>query len=180
MRIIAENCIALIIDYQEKLMPVMHEREALVKRSEILINGLKALAVPMMVTQQYTKGIGMTVPEVLEAVGTHDYYDKMTFSCWDDETIQTAIKDTGKKYIIICGIEAHICVLQTCIDLKEAGYIPVLVTDCISSRKASDLKIALNRARDEGVVLTSSEAILFELLRKAGQETFKTISKLIK
>lgn len=180
MRITRENTIALIIDFQEKLMPVMACKEDLEKRTDILIRGLKALEIPMYITQQYTKGLGMSIASVYEAAETKDYLEKITFSCYDEEGIRSVIDSSGCKNIVICGIEAHICVLQTCIDLKEAGYQPILVTDCISSRKRSDKEMALTRAQQEGILLTTSEAILFELTRISGTQTFKIISKLIK
>ena len=104
----------------------------------------------MVMTQQYTKGIGMTIPSITEAAGISEYFDKITFSCFEDEAVRSKMEALGKKTVIVCGIEAHICVLQTCIDLKAAGYTPVLVTDCISSRKASDKEVALMRAQSEG------------------------------
>ena len=134
----------------------------------------------MLFTQQYTKGIGMTIPSLFEAAGEEKYFDKITFSCMDDETIRNAVEASGKKNVIVCGIESHICVLQTCMDLKEAGYTPILVVDCMSSRKESDKEIAILRAQQEGILLTTTEAILFELTRKAGNPTFKEISRLIK
>lgn len=180
MRILKEDTIALVVDFQEKLMPVMAYKKELEARTGILLNGLKALEVPMIITQQYTKGIGMSIPPVFEAAGTDVFYDKVTFSCYEDEQIKKAVDESGCKNVIVCGIESHICVLQTCIDLKAAGYNPILVTDCISSRKLSDKEIALLRAQQEGVTLTTSEAILFELTRKAGSPVFKEISRLIK
>lgn len=180
MRLLLEDTMALVVDYQERLMPVICENEELKKRSVVLLKGLKALGVPMVVTQQYTKGIGMTIPEITDAVGSSDYFDKITFSCFEDEAVRKEIFKLGKKVVLVCGIEAHICVLQTCIDLKTAGYTPVLVTDCIGSRKDSDRQIALMRARSEGILLTTTESILFELTRKAGSPVFKEISKLIK
>lgn len=180
MRILKEDTMALVIDFQEKLMPVMDKAEALEARTGILLKGLRTLEVPMLFTQQYTKGIGMTIPSLFEAAGEEKYFDKITFSCMDDEAIRNAVEAGGKKNVIVCGIESHICVLQTCIDLKEAGYTPILVVDCMSSRKESDKEIAILRAQQEGILLTTTEAILFELTRKAGNPTFKEISRLIK
>lgn len=180
MRLLAENTMALIVDFQEKLMPVMADQEALEKRTDILIRGLKTLDIPMLLTQQYTRGIGMTIPSVREAVGTDEYFDKITFSCFEDAAVHDKIEELGRGNVIVFGIEAHICVLQTCIDLKAAGYTPVLVTDCISSRNPADKDIALLRAQAEGILLTTSEAVLFELTRKAGSPVFKEISRLIK
>lgn len=180
MRLLLEDTMALVVDYQERLMPVIHDHEALAGRSAVLLNGLRTLGVPMVMTQQYTKGIGMTIPQITEAVGSSDYFDKITFSCFEDEQIRKQIFKTGKKVVLVCGIEAHICVLQTCIDLKAAGYVPVLVADCIGSRRESDREIALMRAQSEGILLTTTEAVLFELTRKAGSPVFKEISRLIK
>jgi len=176
MRIELEQSVAVAVDYQAKLMPVMHEKEALIERSGILLAGLRVLGVPTCITQQYTKGLGMTVPEIIEVIGSEEYIEKIEFSSY--EAITKFIK--GKKFVIVCGIESHICVLQTVIDLKAKGFQPVLVTDCISSRKAEDKKIALKRARDEGAILTTSESLLFELLKKAGTDTSKKIQRLVK
>lgn len=180
MRIRKEEAIALVVDYQEKLMQVMTEKEELEKRAEILLKGLNILGVPMIVTQQYTKGLGMTVPVLQQAAGTEHFSEKITFSCMENEDIRRSVQESGKKYVIVCGIEAHICVLQTCIDLKEAGYETILVMDCISSRKETDKEGAILRAQQEGVLLTTLEALLFELTRTAGTPVFKEISRLIK
>ena len=180
MRLLLEDTMALIVDYQERLMPVIYEHDELEKKSCTLLKGLRTLGVPMVMTQQYTKGIGMTIPSITEAAGISEYFDKITFSCFEDEAVRSKMEALGKKTVIVCGIEAHICVLQTCIDLKAAGYTPVLVTDCISSRKASDKEVGLMRAQSEGILLTTTESILFELTRKAGSPVFKEISRLIK
>lgn len=181
MRILAEDTLALIIDYQERLVPVIHNNEELIHNSRILIKGLRALDIPLLVSQQYTKGIGMTVPEIKKAVGDgFEYLDKITFSCADNDEIFKKIMDLGRKNIIICGIEAHICVLQTVIDLIQKGFRVILVEDCIGSRKENDKKIAVQRAAKEGASLTTYEAILFELTRVAKTDVFKEISGLIK
>ena len=170
MLIRREDVAAVAVDYQERLMPVMQEKEALLAHSVILLRGLKELGVPIYLTQQYTRGLGMTVPEIVEAAGTREYLEKISYSA-AEEVIP---KLGGKKSVILCGIESHICVLQTVIDLKSRGFQPVLVTDCISSRKARD------RARLEGAILTTYEALLFELLGKAGTTEARKIQKLIK
>ena len=172
MRIEREHTAALIVDFQERLVPAIADHEALMERVRILLQGLKALEIPMTVTQQYTKGLGMSVPEVWEASGETEYLDKISFSA-----LEVA---EPKKYILVCGMEAHCCVLQTVIDLAGAGYVPVLVTDCIGSRRESDREMAIRRAEQEGAVLTSSEAILFELLKEAGTPLSKEILKIVK
>jgi nicotinamidase-related amidase len=123
----------------------------------------------------------MTVPQLATLFGDGFLYeDKITFSCADDEVIIKKIEDTGKKNILIFGIEAHICVLQTAIDLLEKGYNVILVENCISSRKEKDRIIGIQRAVAEGAILTTYEAILFELTRSAKHNSFKEISSLIK
>ncbi len=181
MRINVENSVAIIVDYQEKLVPVMKDGEQVIRNGAILIQGLRELEVPIYVTQQYTKGLGDTVVSIKEALGTLQgemttHIEKIRFSAFED--IKECI--TGKKYVIVCGIEAHICVLQTVIDLAAAGYIPILVVDCISSRKEVDMEYAIERAKREGAVLTTYEAILFELLEIAGTKQSKKIQKLIR
>lgn len=176
MRIERERAVALVIDYQEKLVPVMHEKETLIHNSCILLEGLNILEVPMVLTQQYTKGLGMTVEEIISAAETSAYIDKISFTAFD--CVKEQIKD--KKFVIVCGIETHICVLQTVIDLKAAGFVPVLVADCVSSRKAEDKQVALERARQEGAIVTTYESLLFELLKVAGTDTSKKIQKLIR
>lgn len=176
MRIEAKDSVAIVVDYQEKLLPVMSQKELLLDNTEILLAGLRELGIPMVITQQYTKGLGDTLPELKDVMGISEYKEKIKFSAFDEirEEIQ------GKKFVIICGIEAHICVLQTLIDLKANGYIPVLVEDCISSRTEHNKKIAVERARWEGAILTTYESLLFELLKEAGTPTSKKIQRLVK
>ena len=176
MRIERENTVALVIDYQEKLVPVMDEKERLIQNSSILLAGLKYLGVPMIVTQQYTKGLGITVQEIREAMERDDYIDKISFTAFD--SVKEQIMD--KKFVIVCGIEAHICVLQTVIDLVEAGFVPVVVEDCLSSRKPNDKEVAIRRMLQEGAIVTTYESLLFELLKIAGTEESKRIQRLIK
>lgn len=176
MRIERNNTVALVIDYQEKLVPVMDEKERLIQNSSILLAGLKYLGVPMIVTQQYTKGLGITVQEIREAMESDDYIDKISFTAFD--SVKEQIRD--KKFVIVCGIEAHICVLQTVIDLVEEGFVPVVVEDCISSRKPNDKEVAIRRMLEEGAIVTTYESLLFELLKIAGTEESKRIQRLIK
>lgn len=176
MRIEREHTAALIVDFQERLVPAIADHEALMERVQILLRGLQALEIPMTVTQQYTKGLGMSVPEIWEASGETEYLDKISFSAL--EVAEPKIHD--KQYILVCGMEAHCCVLQTVIDLAGAGYVPVLVTDCIGSRRETDREMAVRRAGQEGAILTTSEAILFELLKEAGTPLSKEILRIVK
>lgn len=176
MRIEVEQTAALVIDYQEKLVPVMYEKERFLSNSVILLQGLNVLGVPMYVTQQYTKGLGTTISQIAKAVGTENYIEKISFSAY--EQVKELLK--GKTYVIVCGIETHICVMQTVIDLKANGFVPVIVTDCVSSRKEVDREIALLRMQKEGAIVTTYESLLFELLKEAGTEKSKKIQRLIK
>lgn len=179
MRIRQEETTALIIDYQESLVPVVQDGAELVRNTKLLVEGLKIIGIPLIITTQYKKGLKDTVGEISKAAEGAEAIDKITFSCFGNEDIRRVL-GTVRKNVLICGIEAHICVLQTVIDLREAGYNVVLVEDCISSRKENDKKIALRRAEAEGALLTTYEAILFELTQYAGTDKFKAISKLIK
>lgn len=180
MRITSENTIALCVDYQEKLVPAMSSSQELLHHSSILLKGLRVLDVPVLITQQYTKGLGETVPEILEAAGDCPIFDKLTFSCYQNEAIRDAIRASGRTTVLIFGIEAHVCALQTVIDLLEDGYHVVFVEDCVDSRNPSDKTVALKRAAKEGAILTTCEAILFELTQIAGNDRFKQISRLVK
>ena len=180
MRIKPEETQCMVIDMQEKLLPAMYNRKDCENRVAMLVRGLRALEVPFMLTQQYTKGLGNTVQEIYDAAGSEEFFDKRTFSCAQDEAIVAALKERGRKNVLICGTEAHVCVLQTCIDLKEMGYQPILVTDAIASRKKNDHKLAMKRAIQEGVLLTTAEAVLFELTVDSRNPKFREISNLVK
>lgn len=180
MRITKENTAGLVIDIQERLFPVMNNKEILLKNCEILLRGLSELQVPILATQQYTKGLGETLSEIKSAVENFEPIEKTDFSCCDEPAFITKLQNTHAKNIIICGIEAHVCILQTAVDLKQAGYNPVVVVDCVSSRAKENLELAKERFRHEGILMTSYESILFELTRSAKATGFKTISKLVK
>ncbi len=183
MRILPEKTQCIVIDMPERLMPAMNDRAFCEERALILIRGLRMLDIPLMITQQYTKGLGRSIPAVYEAAGTDEYFEKNAFSCARDEKILAALKSgsrEGRDNILVCGTETHVCVLQTCIDLKNHGFQPVLVTDAIMSRKKADKKTALQRAVQEGLLLTTAEAILFELMLDSRNPNFREISKLVK
>jgi nicotinamidase-related amidase len=180
MRILKEYTIGLVIDIQERLVPVMEDPETLIENCQKLIQGLQILGLPLLVTQQYTKGLGETIDEIKSVINDFQYIEKKDFSCLDEPNVAEKLALSGAKNVIICGIEAHVCVLQTAIDLKEAGYTPVVVFDCVSSRAFDNVDLAAERFRYEGILMTSMESILFELTRSAGASEFKEISKLVK
>lgn len=180
MRINVEETLFCLVDVQEKLFPHISNKEELEKNLLILVKGLKALNVPFIVNEQYKKGIGETIPSLKELVDTYPSFEKTTFSCCQNEPTMEAIKAANKKVVIVAGIETHVCVLQTCIDLIEAGLEVVLVTDCCSSRKQKDTDIALQRLIQAGVIPTTYESLLFELTLNAKNPCFKEISSLVK
>jgi nicotinamidase-related amidase len=180
MRILRENSVGLVIDIQERLVPAMEENEIFVENSKKLIQGLQILGLPLLVTQQYTKGLGETIDEVKALIPDFEYIEKKDFSCLDEPVFAEKLALSGAKTVIICGIESHVCVLQTAIDLRVAGYTPVVVLDCVASRSFDNVDLAAERFRYEGIMMTSFESILFELTRGAGAPGFKEISKLVK
>lgn len=180
MRILKEDAIGLIIDIQERLHPKIYGYQELGANTQILVQGLKALSVPLLVTQQYTKALGPTVEPIREVLGEFEYHEKISFSCCDTPDFAADLEKQGKKHVIIAGEETHVCVLQTALDLLALGYQPVVVEDCVSSRKLSDKDVAIARIRQAGGIITTHESVLFELTRFAGSGTFKQISRLVK
>jgi len=180
MRINREQTAFLLIDVQERLYPHIYGHEQLTENLKILIQGLKTLNIPMIVTQQYTMGLGKTIECICQTLGDFQHIEKTAFSCYDEPRVSEELAGLGKKFIIVAGIETHVCVLQTTVDLLAAGYIPVVIEDCVSSRKEQDRKTALQRMAKEGAIISSYESILFELLRFSGTEEFKAISRLVK
>lgn len=180
MRIKKNDTIALVIDIQERLLPHINGHQELLKKTGILLEGMKTLEVPVLLTEQYRKGLGATVPEISQHLEPFKPMEKMTFSCCDDNAFTLALETHAKKNVVICGIETHVCVLQTTIDLLEKGYQPVVIGDCTSSRTPADKAIALERMRQEGAIISTYESILFELARVSGTPEFKAISKLVK
>jgi len=180
MRLDAHHSVAICVDIQERLFPHIHANEELLKRCDILIRGLRILGVPIIVTQQYTKGLGPTIAPIAEALGPFDPIEKMTFSACGNDDVEARVLGSARHHVILFGIETHVCVLQTGLDLISQGQKAIVVEDCVSSRSANDKRIAIERLRHAGAIITSSESILFELLRVAGTEQFKQISALVK
>lgn len=188
-RLKKEDTVLMVIDFQEKLMPAMEGREALEDAETRLIKGCRAMGVPILVTQQYTKGLGATVPALhaaltepfgtIEAAG-YEPVEKTTFSALGAPACIEALNAAGRKTVVISGIESHICVQQTVIDLLDLGYTVFVVSDCVSSRKREDRRMAKSRMRAEGAVYTTMEAVLFELCGGAREPGFKEISSIVK
>lgn len=180
MRIYAEDTAALVVDYQEKLVPAIANQEEIVAKSAIFVQGLREIGVPIAVTQQYTKGLGETVPAMREALGEFTPMEKSSFSAMGCEAFAEWVKAQGKKTILVCGVEAHICVLQSIMDLLREGYRVFIVADCVGSRVEYNREYAIQRAVQEGAFVTTCEGALFEMVQGAGTPHFKAISKLVK
>lgn len=180
MRIIATKTVALVIDIQEKLFPNIDSHKKLQTNCKILLSGLHILGIPVVVTEQYPKGLGSTIKDLSNLITDFSPIEKLSFSCCGEKKFLETVNGYGHRNIIICGIEAHVCILQTVMDLIERGYHPVIIEDCVSSRKPSDRETAIKRMAREGVIITTYESILFELCEVAGTDQFKQISKLVK
>jgi nicotinamidase-related amidase len=171
----------LLIDIQDRLLPAMAASNEVVAKSSILLKAAAELGVPVTISEQYPKGLGHTVPEL--AVSTATVLEKLSFSCWRDQTLRRHFIDFhehNRPLVIVAGIEAHVCVLQTCIDLVNAGFGVFAVADAMSSRKPESVALALDRMRTSGVNIINTEMAVFELLQKAGTPQFKALSALIK
>ncbi len=175
-----EESVLLIVDIQEKLAAVMKEREKVVGNSLHLIELAKMINVPVMTTEQYPKGLGKTVPEIREALPAYDPIEKMTFDCCGEPAFLKNVKGHGRRAVILTGMETHICVLQTCIGLLKAGINVHVVRDAVCSRTKENWKSGIEFMREAGAVVTSTETVLFQLLKTAGTEEFKKISQRIK
>lgn len=175
-----DDALVLAVDYQERLIPAMHDADDLIKSSKRFIKGARVLGIPCVVTQQYTKGLGPTVAPIADALGDFEPLEKSSFNILLTEGCRKAIEDTGRKTVILIGIEAHICIQQTALALLEEGYEVVILSDCVSSRSKGNKKTAEARMAKAGAVITSYEAALFEFMGTSGDPDFKEISKIIK
>lgn len=181
MKFIRENSVVCVVDLQAKIFPHMYAADDLLKRCVQFLQGAVALDLPVLITEQYTKGLGPTMHEFQEVlVEKYKPIEKIHFSCFKNQEFKDKLEQTGKKDVFLIGIESHVCVLQTALDLAEAGYNPILVVDCVSSRNPMDKKYALKRLKQNGVELTTMESALFELLVSADAAEFRTISKIVK
>jgi nicotinamidase-related amidase len=175
-----ENTLALVIDFQERLMPFIHSHEELARKAAVLIKGCRTLDVPLLTMQQYTKGLGETIPELRESLGDFVPFEKITFSGLKNDAIKDAITQAGQKHILISGIEAHICVQQTVLDLLADRHSVVLLADCVGSRSDNDKQYAIRRMEKAGAIVTTMESALFEMLVRADHPRRKEISNLVK
>ena len=173
------NTIMLVVDIQERLLPSIHNNKTIVQKTAACITGAKLLDIPIIVLQQYTKGLGETVQPLQTALGDFTPVEKITFSACQTVEFVDKLKQHERKNVIVTGVEAHICVQQTVLELLSAGYNVYVVADCIGSRKEPDRAYAEQRMSQAGAVITTLESVLFELLVRADHPMRKEITKIV-
>ncbi len=183
MLVEAAKASLLLIDVQERLLPAMAGGTAAEARAAILLKAARALDVPVTVSEQYPKGLGRTVPGLRGEIGNAPVFEKLAFSCWRDMALKQhliALHEAGRPLVIIAGIEAHVCVMQTAADLSAAGFGVFAVADAMASRAEASHALALDRMRQNGVAVINTEMAVFELLGQAGTPAFKAVSALVR
>lgn len=174
-----ENSCLLVIDIQERLHPIMSNADEVMTNTAMLLESAKVLDVPVLTSEQYPRGLGSTV-EALQEHLSGDVVEKLTFSCASEPTYLAAFKALKRPQAILCGIEAHICVTQTALELVALGVEVFVVSDATGSRKPDNHRVALARLAQAGCHVLPTESVMFEWLHAAGTPEFKTISKLVK
>ncbi|SHG60369.1 Nicotinamidase-related amidase [Thermosyntropha lipolytica DSM 11003] len=181
LRLEREKVVLLIIDLQEKLMKVMKDREKVFKNTRLLIETAKTLNIPVILTEQYPKGLGPTCEDIKNALGDYpyEYLEKMSFTACTEE-LRQILSRLAKKYILVAGSETHVCVYQTVRDLCEDGYFVHVAKDAVCSRFDINHENGLQLMREAGGIITNTETIIFDLLKFSGTPEFKAISPLLK
>ncbi len=177
----ASKASLLLIDIQNRLLPAMATPDQVIAKSQILLQAAETLGLPVTISEQYPKGLGHTV-ETLQT-NTATIFEKLSFSCWRDDALKSHfvnLHETSRPLVIVAGIEAHVCVMQTCIDLANARFGVFADADAMSSRKPESAALALERMRANDVQMVNTEMVVFELLERAGTPEFKALSGLIR
>jgi nicotinamidase-related amidase len=175
-----QNCCLVVVDVQGKLAQLMVDKESLFKNVRILIQAAQVLEIPILWCQQVPEALGPTVPEIAELLAGSKPLNKACFSCCGDERFTAELNALGKEQVLLCGIETHVCIYQTAMDLMEGGLDITIVADAVSSRTERNRQIGLDRLAAEGANISSTEMALFELLRTARHPQFRQIAKLVK
>lgn len=169
----------IMVDMQERLLSAMHDGAGITANVNKLVESAKILGIPLIVTEQYPKGLGGTSGKVALPQGVIPI-EKISFSCFGSDDFIERLHHLKRDTLVIFGTEAHICVLKTALDAKKAGFGAHVVADAVSSRKAQDCSAGIERMRQSGVFIATTEMVLFQLMDKAGSEEFKAVSALIK
>jgi nicotinamidase-related amidase len=171
----AEHCALLVIDIQEKLLPPIFQKDQLVRNAKLLIRLAGIVNIPTLVTTQYVKGLGPTVPEVASLLPAAPAIDKQMFSCFGSDVFCSLLKRLpgNRNTVLLCGMESHICVAQTGLAALRDGYLVHVASDAVSSRTEWNWKIGLERMRAAGAVISSTEMMIYEILRSSGAPAFR-------
>ncbi|MAG58783.1 MAG: hydrolase [Planctomycetes bacterium] len=175
-----DESLLVVVDCQERLWKAIDGADALEKKLGILIRGARILSVPVVVTEQYPKGLGPTIASLRDAVGDSPVLEKSTFSCLGDETFASRLRESDRGQVVVCGIESHVCVQQTGLDALADGYQVQVVADAVGSRDGSNKSIALRRLEQAGAVVTNVESVLFDWMERCDVPTFKEVQGLLK
>jgi nicotinamidase-related amidase len=177
-----EQCALIVVDMQKKLLPPIWEKERLVRNVQLLIRLAGILKIPSIVTTQYAKGLGETVPDIADLLPNTPSIDKLMFSCFGSDAFCSTLKRLPgqRTTVLLCGMEAHICVMQTALGALREGYLVHVASDAVSSRTELNWRIGLDRMRAGGAILSSAEMMLYELLRSSGAPAFKELLPYLK
>ena len=178
-----EKTAFVVIDVQERLFPAMDSdhREEVMRNIKVLAAAARRLQLPTVVTEQYPKGLGHTLPELREALAAGvEPIEKVAFSCWGVESVRARLTATGARQLLLGGIEAHVCVLMSALDLLAEGYGVHVVADAVTSRTQANRRLAMAQLRQAGAVVTTTETVLFQLLRQADTDDFRELARLIR
>ncbi|MEM7024755.1 MAG: hydrolase [Pseudomonadota bacterium] len=174
------DSLVLVIDVQTRLAPAIHDGDSCVRQCGLLIDAAGRLGVPVLATEQYPEGLGSTVADLADRLESGQVHAKRHFSCASEPGIAAALEETGRRSLVICGMEAHICVLQSALGLKGLGYGAIVVADAVASRQPASRDLALERMRGHGVEIVTAEMVIYEWLRLAGTSDFKAILPLVR
>jgi len=183
MMIDARKSFLLMVDMQERLLPAMSGAEAAERGCALLLKSARTMGLPVLASEQYPKGLGPTVPTLREELGNAPIFGKIEFSCWRNGALKAELirlHEGGRPQAILAGIESHVCLLQTALDLAAAGFSVFAVADAMASRSANSVALAQGRMTQAGVAVVTGEMIVFELLGKAGTPEFKALSALVR
>ena len=176
----ASRNVVVVVDIQERLAPAIHDVATVIAKSSILVQTARMFSVPVIASEQYPKGLGKTIPELAEHLPPDSIVEKIEFSAAANPVFSNRLADIGRRDVILCGIEAHVCVLQTALDLLGQGHNVTIAADAVNSRRPIDAETALKRADNAGATIATTEMVAFEWLRRADHPDFKAVSRLVK
>lgn len=177
-----EQCVLAVVDIQEKLLPPIFNKEELVRNTKLLIRLARLMGIPVVATTQYSRGLGGTVPEIASLLDGVVVHDKVEFSCFGSDQFCGEMKALPgqRSSVLLCGMETHICVMQTALGALNRGYLVHVAADAVGSRAKSNWKIGLRRMEAAGAVISSTEMMMYELMRASGTPVFKEMLKHLK